>query len=646
MRTSKLQRNSRRNLAIGTVLAGGLLMAGIWAPTAVDAKGAQEPQPTTRKSTDPPLRPTGKLGQDLFLAIDHRDVNEVKNLLKNGADPNSRNGLLFTPLYIASASHQPDVMEALISAGAEIDAESPYGTALTFAAISGHTAGIKMLIGKGADVNNSRVDGLTPLLMAANSGSAPAVAELLANKADVKATGANDSSALHLAARGGFADVSKILLDAGAPVEAVDRDRRTPLMAAAMTGRTDVVSLLIKAGAKVDARDAQGQTAAILAAANGDYVDVIRALKDAGADLAAKDNNGRTAAAFAARRGFTASAGLLGKPNAAELNAVGETPTVRRATERSLEIIQSSMKDFSSMTKCVSCHQEGLGRITTASARKKGFKTDADLEKVMSERVNGVVNALQPLHEQALTNPEAMKQLPLIEVNEIVPLDSWILAGQVASGEPATKATESMTMILGKQQKSEGCWTFSLPRVPMQSSIFTMTAYSIQALNAYGDQSKKAEVQAQIQKAKDWLLNATPKTSEDRAFRLLGLKWAGASDKELSDAIAAIRADQRPDGGWSQLPNMQSDAYATGQALYALHIGGGVSTKDALYQRGTQYLLRTQYSDGSWFVNKRAIPANNYFDAGFPHGESQYSSFNGTCWATLALLEALGESKK
>jgi hypothetical protein len=38
-------------------------------------------------------------------------------------------------------------------------------------------------------------------------------------------------------------------------------------------------------------------------------------------------------------------------------------------------------------------------------------------------------------------------------------------------------------------------------------------------------------------------------------------------------------------------------------------------------------------------VNKRAFPANNYFDAGFPHGESQYASFNGTCWATMALLE-------
>ena len=58
---------------------------------------------STRQSTDPPLPPQGKLGEDLFLAIDHRDLSEIKSLLSRGADPNARNGLEFTPLYIAAA---------------------------------------------------------------------------------------------------------------------------------------------------------------------------------------------------------------------------------------------------------------------------------------------------------------------------------------------------------------------------------------------------------------------------------------------------------------------------------------------------------------------------------------------------------------
>jgi hypothetical protein len=110
----------------------------------------------------------------------------------------------------------------------------------------------------------------------------------------------------------------------------------------------------------------------------------------------------------------------------------------------------------------------------------------------------------------------------------------------------------------------------------------------------------------------------------------------------LHGAAAEILADQRPDGGWAQAPGSQSDAYATGQALYALRVGGGVKASNPAWRRGMRFLLRTQDADGSWFVNKRAVPANNYFSTGFPHGESQYASFNGTCWALLALLKANG----
>jgi hypothetical protein len=30
-----------------------------------------------------------------------------------------------------------------------------------------------------------------------------------------------------------------------------------------------------------------------------------------------------------------------------------------------------------------------------------------------------------------------------------------------------------------------------------------------------------------------------------------------------------------------------------------------------------------------------------YLDGGFPHGESQYASYNASCWATMALILAV-----
>jgi squalene cyclase len=198
-----------------------------------------------------------------------------------------------------------------------------------------------------------------------------------------------------------------------------------------------------------------------------------------------------------------------------------------------------------------------------------------------------------------------------------------------------------MTMVLSRQQHPDGAWGFAAPRAPMQSSYFTYTALAIKCLGAYSPNTYSAEVAKRIEHAKRWLQKTPAKDNEDRVFRLLGLKWADANSEAIQKSVAELIAAQRRDGGWSQLPDLQSDAYATGEALYALHAAGGLATTDPVYQRGIQFLLRTQDDDGSWFVSKRADPVNNYFNAGFPHGQSQYSSFNGTCWATMALLETI-----
>jgi hypothetical protein len=64
-----------------------------------------------------------------------------------------------------------------------------------------------------------------------------------------------------------------------------------------------------------------------------------------------------------------------------------------------------------------------------------------------------------------------------------------------------------------------------------------------------------------------WLRKAESHGTQDDAFRILGLKWGGAPAAELGKLAATLLASQKPDGGWSQLPAMKSDAYATGQAL-------------------------------------------------------------------------------
>jgi hypothetical protein len=472
-------------------------------------------------------------------------------------------------------------------------------------------------------------------MMAAQSGNPTTVAELLSHKAKVNDTDVDSASALTFAARNGFVEVGKLLIGAGAKIDSPDSAKETPLMAAAKNGRPEFAKLLIEHGAKVNAKDKYGRTPLILAGSYGDYPEVVKTLLDAKADSRAKDPKGHTAGDLASMHGYSESAKLLGKPVSIAVRST------KQAAVASLKLLQASMTAFNRGAACISCHQEGLGRMVTASARNHGLAVDEALNKAQLMRIRGALGFLEPLHQQALKSGEAMKQVPLIEINEVTTGDSWLLAGMAAQGDAPNGGTAAMASVLARQQMPDGAWSFALPRVPMQSSFLTFTALSIRSLNTYAPKANAAETIDRIGKAKAWLLKAEAKTSDDLAFKLLGLKWAGASADERKQAIQDLEAAQQPDGGWAQVPGMHSDAYATGQALYALKVGGAVTTSEPLYRKGVQFLLRTQDSDGSWFVNKRAIPANNYFDAGFPHGESQFASFNGTAWGTLALLETL-----
>jgi N-acyl-D-amino-acid deacylase len=102
-------------------------------------------------------------------------------------------------------------------------------------------------------------------------------------------------------------------------------------------------------------------------------------------------------------------------------------------------------------------------------------------------------------------------------------------------------------------------------------------------------------------------------------------------------------AAQRPDGGWAQKDDMTSDAYATGTVLASLVQTGHVAPANAVYQRGLQFLLKSQKADGSWLVESRSKPFQEYFETGFPHGVNQFVSTSATAWATIALIESLAK---
>lgn len=145
---------------------------------------------------------------------------------------------------------------------------------------------------------------------------------------------------------------------------------------------------------------------------------------------------------------------------------------------------------------------------------------------------------------------------------------------------------------------------------------------------------------SRIARAREFLSTSPAYDTQDEAFKLLGLFWSGAQPAEISAQATRLLALQRADGGWGQLPTMGADAYATGQALYALNVSG-TRTDAVPYKKGAEYLLRTQLEDGTWFVQSRGFGFQPYFETGFPHGRSQFISAAATSWAAIALALTL-----
>ena len=72
-----------------------------------------------------------------------------------------------------------------------------------------------------------------------------------------------------------------------------------------------------------------------------------------------------------------------------------------------------------------------------------------------------------------------------------------------------------------------------------------------------------------------------------------------AGQKPPEDRVKQLIALQRPNGGWGQTGNLASDAYATGELLYALN-ETGMAAIQTVYRRGVDFLLRTQKEIGFW----------------------------------------------
>jgi hypothetical protein len=277
---------------------------------------------------------------------------------------------------------------------------------------------------------------------------------------------------------------------------------------------------------------------------------------------------------------------------------------------------------------CASCHSHNIVDMVEGAARAKGFAVD---QKLVGQR-----QTLTKAPYFSLNNVFERFDRPVPEI------DAYALVALHSSGYAPDRTTDAIAASLLAQQRADGHWTTgTIARPPIEDGDIFRTALGVRAVQLYTPPGRAADAKARVARARAWLRAARPATAEDRNLQLLGLYWAGADAGERARLAKAIVAKQRSDGGWSQNDHLASDAYATGQSLYALSEAGGITPDNAMYRKGVDYLLRTQRADGSWYVRSRSPKFQPFFDGGFPYGHDQWVSSMATGWATAALAMAL-----
>ena len=300
---------------------------------------------------------------------------------------------------------------------------------------------------------------------------------------------------------------------------------------------------------------------------------------------------------------------------------------VTAAIDRGLAFLARDAMAWKEEHNCVSCHHAALVVWSMREAKLRGHAVDepvlAELTKWVAESGDGKFTLARPASAPRALSPKAV----------------WFALSLGANPEPDGISKNGMNLLLKtvkSEQTEDGSWS-SWPetRPPIfGSSDESMTALATLALvpaAAAGDDSAKSVRDKGIR----WLTRTrTDDDPQSLAMRLVLWQRLSRPAAEWEPLVKRIKERQNPDGGWSQAKGMASDAWATGQALYAL-AHAGIKPDEPVIARAQEFLIRTQRDDGSWRMTSRPVK---------PGGEGSKSLIPitgaGSAWAILGLVRS------
>jgi len=295
----------------------------------------------------------------------------------------------------------------------------------------------------------------------------------------------------------------------------------------------------------------------------------------------------------------------------AEAPPVATVEQVNQTVDRAITYLEKESASWLRTRRCAACHHVPMPIWALSEAHNQGYQIN---RPVFQETVESLLGSKEKLMASRIFPDPAAPPDPRPQgrgLNMGLPFLA-VAAGSIPDlTQPQRQSLKLITEEVIRKQQADGSWEFfaGLRRPPINETQLTDAAWIILSLqDASGTDSTSAESEA-LTKANAWIA-AQPVTGlhQEMALKLLLAARAGKSLQEAQPAVDELISLQRNDGGWSQtVPDLKSDAFATGQSLYVLLLAG-IKPDHAAIRRGTDFLVATQLEDGSWPMVSRSTP--------------------------------------
>ncbi|HTI52269.1 MAG TPA: prenyltransferase/squalene oxidase repeat-containing protein [Planctomycetaceae bacterium] len=282
---------------------------------------------------------------------------------------------------------------------------------------------------------------------------------------------------------------------------------------------------------------------------------------------------------------------------------------------------------------CATCHHGTMTVWALSEAESQGYAVPADSLK---EIVRWTKDQFAPRWRKP-RDPRpgwSLVSVPAIYLGVMaqnLPILSRDEIGQIASH-------------LARHQEDDGTW--EMPPAangapPIWESRETLALWALLAWEPTtpADPAEAGFSHIRREKTIAWLSNAQPTdTVQSIALRLLLDARTGKAAEQLQPRIDQLLKRQKSDGGWSQHPDLPSDAFATGQTMYALNVAGVKNDREEIV-RAVAFLVATQKDDGSWPMTSRNHPGVE--TTRNPIRNPVPITYFGSAWGTLGLVRSV-----